>query len=299
MKYLNTKHEQKSAVITVVLMASTMLLMLFFGMEYMDPPEEYGVAINFGTSDVGSGPPKVQETVKSAPVPTQAKQQVSTPQEAPVEEVEEEVVTQNTEDAPVIEKSEAVKEEVPIPVETPKEIVKPEPIVEEKPIPEEVPEEVSKPEPIVEDAPKPSEETKNALSNLFNGNPSDGESSSGEGDDKDAGLKGDISGDPNSKDYYANGGSGGDGNYNLSGRKAIGKPEIVSECNEGGTVVVDIQVDRSGNVIKADPGAKGTIASPCLQEAAKKAAMSTKWDASPNADPVQKGQIKFNFSISK
>ena len=191
MKYLETKHKQKSAVITLVLMTSILMLMLFFGMRYMDPPEEYGIAINFGTSEVGNGPPKVQETVKSAPVPEQPQQETPKEVETPVEEIQEEVLTQNTEEAPVIQKKETVKKPAPTPVEKPKEVKKP----------------------VVKEAPKPSKETENALSNLLNGNPSDGDVSQGEGDDDQSGLKGNELGDPNSSKYYGNGGSGGDGNY--------------------------------------------------------------------------------------
>ncbi|MDG1806028.1 energy transducer TonB [Flavicella sp.] len=278
MKYLETKHKQKSAVITLVLMTSILMLMLFFGMRYMDPPEEYGIAINFGTSEVGNGPPKVQETVKSAPVPEQPQQETLKEVETPVEEIQEEVLTQNTEEAPVIQKKETVKKPAPTPVEKPKEVKKP----------------------VVKEAPKPSKETENALSNLLNGNPSDGDVSQGEGDDDQSGLKGNELGDPNSSKYYGNGGSGGDGNYSLSGRTAVGKPKISSDCNVGGTVVVSIQVDRSGKVINATPGAKGTTeSSPCLYKAAKEAALKTKWSAAPDAPSVQKGRIIYHFSLSE
>lgn len=278
MKYLETKHERKSAIITVVLMATVVLVMFFFGMSYMDPPEEYGIAINFGTANVGNGPPVVQETVKSSPKPSQPKQEVTKKQEVPVEEIKEEVLTQNTEEAPVIQKEEVVKKATPVPQEKPKEVQKP----------------------LIKEAPKPSKETENALSNLLNGNKSDGDPSKGEGDDTESGLKGNELGDPNSSKYYGNGGSGGDGNYNLSGRSAIGKPVITTDCNMGGTVVVSIQVDRNGNVIKAIPGVKGsTDTSPCLVNAAREAAMKTKWSAAPEAPSVQKGTIIYHFSLSE
>ncbi|NJW54673.1 energy transducer TonB, partial [Salinimicrobium sp. CDJ15-91] len=55
MRYLETEHERKSMAITVVLHVLLILLLLFFGFTYLDPPPENGIAINFGTSDVGSG----------------------------------------------------------------------------------------------------------------------------------------------------------------------------------------------------------------------------------------------------
>ncbi|MFT5848824.1 MAG: colicin import membrane protein, partial [Psychroserpens sp.] len=48
MKYLETKHEQNSAKITALIAVILVLLLFVMGTNYMDPPEEYGVAINFG-----------------------------------------------------------------------------------------------------------------------------------------------------------------------------------------------------------------------------------------------------------
>jgi outer membrane biosynthesis protein TonB len=280
MKYLKTNHQRKSAVITMVLMSSILILMLLFGMKYVDPPEEYGIAINFGTSELGSGPPKVQETVKSSPEPTKPVQEVTKQQVIPVEEIVEKVVTQNTEEAPVIQKKEILKEKVAVPQEKPKE--------------------VQKSIPVVEEAPKPSKETQNALSNLLNGNKSDGDISKGEGDDDIAGLKGSELGDPTSSKYYGNGGSGGDGNYNLSGRSALSRPVIKPDCNEEGIVVVRIEVDKSGKVTKATAGVKGsTNTSPCLLKPAKDAALRTKWNADGEAPSTQVGRIIYRFSLSE
>lgn len=275
MKYLETTHQRKSAVLTTVLMTLLLLLMYFFGMRYLDPPEEYGIAINFGTVDLGSGPPKIQETVKSSPEPSQPKEEVSETQKSPVEEIKEEVLTQDSDEAPAVQKEEK-KQEVKT---TPKEVQK---------------EEVKK------EAPKPSKETQNALSNLLNGNTSDGDPSTGEGDDTTAGLKGKKTGDPSASNYYGNNGSGGDGNYNLSGRNPLGRPVVKPNCNEEGIVVVSIEVNREGKVIKATPGVKGTTnTASCLLKAAKDAALKTKWNADNEAPSVQRGFIKYNFSLSE
>ncbi len=279
MKYLKTKHQKKSAMLTAIVMTALLLVMFFFGMQYLDPPEEYGIAINFGTSEVGNGPPKVQETVKSAPVPTtQPKQEVVQKQEEPVEEIKEDVLTQKDVEAPVIQK-ETPKKKVVTPKKTPKKVVKKE---------------------VVKEVPKPSEATQNALSNLLNGDKSDGKSSAGEGDDAKAGLKGKKDGDPTSSKYYGNGGSGGDGNYNLSGRNPLTRPIIKPTCNEEGTVYVSIEVDKSGKVIKAVPGVKGTTnAAPCLLKPAKEAALKTKWNADGEAPTKQVGVIIYKFTLSE
>lgn len=108
-------------------------------------------------------------------------------------------------------------------------------------------------------------------------------------------------GDPNASSYYGiRKGLDGDGNYLLGGRKAIVKKIIVQDCNQEGTVVVDIDVDRSGNVTKAIPGGKGTTTnSKCLLDPARRAALETKFNSDPNAPESQIGRIIYRFSLSE
>ena len=65
--FLNTNHKKKSAAITTVIMCLLLVVIFFVGMKYLDPPEEYGIAINFGTSDVGMGTIQPKAPLKSAP----------------------------------------------------------------------------------------------------------------------------------------------------------------------------------------------------------------------------------------
>lgn len=60
MSFLETKHKRKSAIITTIILSLILIGIFNFGMQYLDPPEEYGVAINFGDSNVGSGEPIVK-----------------------------------------------------------------------------------------------------------------------------------------------------------------------------------------------------------------------------------------------
>ncbi|MEZ4780073.1 MAG: hypothetical protein R2816_00235 [Flavobacteriaceae bacterium] len=70
-------------------------------------------------------------------------------------------------------------------------------------------------------------------------------------------------------------GSGGGGNgYGLRGRGRPTNSKVVPECDEEGSVVVKIEVNRNGNVISTDPGQRGTTGAICLYEAAKKTAMT-------------------------
>ena len=149
--------------------------------------------------------------------------------------------------------------------------------------------------------PKPDQSTSDALSSLINGPKSDGVDKAGEGDDQNPGDKGDPAGDPNSKSYYGNGkGLDGDGNYLLGGRKALNKKKFIQDCNEAGTVVVSIEVDRNGKVINATPGVRGTTNnSKCLLEPAKRAALATKFNKDAKAPSKQIGKIIYRFSLSE
>jgi protein TonB len=275
---LDTEHKKKSMTITVILYSLLMLLLFFVGMKYLDPPPENGIAINFGTTETGTGKIQPTEAIKSAPKVTKPPPPVAEPEP----EVKEDVVTQDTEDAPVLKKEEKkeIQKEAPVKEEPKKEIPK---------------------EPIPDPEPTPDKSTTDALSNLINGPKSDGTAKGGEGDDSSPGDKGDPNGDPNAQSYYGTGkGLDGDGNYQLGGRKALNKEKFVQDCNESGTVVVSIEVDRNGKVISATPGVRGTTNnSRCLLEPAKRAALATRFNADDKAPTKQIGKIVYRFSLSE
>lgn len=273
MKLLETQHERKSMIITVILHVLLLLLLFFFGFKYLDPPPERGIAINFGTSETGSGIAKPKEVVQSAP-------KTSRPKPVPVENIaKEEVVTQENIEAPVLEKK---KEEKPV-------------VKNEKPVEKEVEKPVKRPDP------KPDKSTTDALSSILNGPEKEGAATEGDGDDNLAGNKGDPDGDANADAYYGNGmGLDGDGNYRLGGRKALNKEKFLQDCNESGIVVVQIEVNRLGKVTRAVPGMKGTTNnSACLMKPAQKAAMATTFNQDSDAPAKQVGTIVYKFEISQ
>lgn len=276
MNLLDTTHKRKSMTLTIVIFILLALCLILFGLRYMDPPEQKGIAVNFGVSDVGSGVVQPDKPIESAPNKTTT----ATP-ESESSKIEEEVVTQDIMDAPVIENKK-----------------KEEPKTESKPV-EKTPE--PKPDPEPEPEPEPDKSTSDAISNLLNAPKSDGTAKGGEGDDKVAGDKGDPSGDPNASSYYGQGkGLDGDGNYNLGGRKALNKQRFKQECNESGRVVVRIVVNKSGEVVSATPGYRGTTNNaPCLLDPARRAAMATRFNADNNAPAQQVGTIIYNFSLSE
>ena len=274
MKFLNTKHKRKSAVITSVLLLLLVFCILNYGLRYLDPPEEYGVVVNFGDSNVGKGEPVVK-TKKSVPKPTPKKEEVVEDKVAPkVQETpKEEVITNDTSKEVIAKPKEEKKDMKKVEEVKPKK-------VEQKP------------------KPKPSKATTDALNKLINSQNTDGKPR-GEGDDDKEGVKGKVNGSDISKKYYGTIGSGG-GNYNLAGRNAVFKPKEQPDCQEEGIVVVQIRVDRSGKVVSAIPGVKGTTnTASCLLKPAKEAALKTKWNTDTNAPAMQTGTIIYKFSLTQ
>ncbi|MBR9914506.1 MAG: energy transducer TonB [Algicola sp.] len=284
MKYFQTKHEQNSAKITTLIV--TILLLLLFvvrGCAYMDPPLEYGVAVNFGNSPVGSGKIQPTEPIKSR-VKEQVTKEESQPEETQVEETSkpnsqaEDVLTNESAEAIAIKKAKEAEAKAQAEAKRHEDLRKAE---EERKRKEE-------------------QAKKDKLDALIGGvKKSEGPTSNGEGPGDGPGDKGDLDGSPyapyTGKPGVGNGGMG----YGLNGR---GKPsyKVFDGCeNEYGLIVVDIVVNQNGNVIDATPGVKGSSnATTCLKEQARKIAMSYKWPADSKAPARQYGKVSVNFTPS-
>ena len=138
-------------------------------------------------------------------------------------------------------------------------------------------------------------------------------SSKSQGTGTGTGDQGDKNGDPFSKYTGKNGNGTGDGggegtgkgngsgkgiSFSLSGRKLIRTPQITDNSQETGKVVVDITVDKDGNVETAIAGGRGsTTTSAYLFRLAKEAAMKAKFNPSPEGADIQKGTISFVFLV--
>ena len=279
-RFLDTNYKRKSAAITSAIMCLLLIAIFFVGMKYLDPPEEYGIAVNFGTSDFGMGDVQPTEPLKSAP------QEVKEQEEEVVQEQvtpsttknTEEVITQDIEDAIAIKKQVEAKKKA---------------------------DEVARLEKIKQDAiakQKAEEAAKRKnLDALIGGvSNSNGTATGGEGNDNTAGDKGKVTGDPNAGGYYGNGGNGSGGDYQLGNRKPISRPKPDYICDEEGLVVVQIEVDVNGRVTKATAGVKGsTTTAACLLLQAKEAALKTTWQPDSKAPSKQVGTIKYRFSLSQ
>lgn len=280
LSFIDTDHKRKSAVLTSLIMSLLVVGLFFFGITYLDPPEEFGIALNFGTSDVGQGNIQPTEPLRAASQEA-VKEQQETVQEkvsqsAP--KVAEEVLTQDTEDAIVIKKQLEAKKKAD-------EVARKERVQREA-IAKQQAEELDKRKKL--DA---------LIGGVSNGN---GTATGGQGNDNTAGDKGKITGDPNANGYYGNGAGSGGGDYQLGNRKPVSRPKPDYICDEEGLVVVSIEVDVYGKVIKATPGIKGsTNTAACLLSQAKEAALKTTWQPDSKAPSKQIGVIKYRFSLSQ
>ncbi|MBN2347430.1 MAG: TonB family protein [Bacteroidales bacterium] len=257
------------------LIIHTIVLALFVFLGFITPlplPSEEGILINFGDQPAGSGtteprfsePPSSMETVQPVPQPVETKT-----------EIKEDVITQNFEDAPVIEKKEVKKETKKPEVTTP---VKKE--VTEIKQPEEKPKEVN-------------------TRALYSGKNRNTDNESSEGTTQGTGNQGNPFGSENS-DNHSLGLSQGSGGprISLDGRNPLHLPAPNLNFQREGKVVVVITVDRDGNVQSATPGAKGsTTLDENLLEAARKAALASKFDIRSDAPVSQKGTITYYFKL--
>lgn len=282
MKYLETKHQRNSARITALIALLLFLLLFFVGPQYLDPPEEYGVAVNFGNTDFGSGnkplaqPRKaVEEKVveEAQPEPSKAE-----PTQTPTKT--EEVMTEENAEAIAIKKQKEAEAKAKAEAER---------IEREKREAE-------------ERERREKAEKQKKLDDLIGGvKNSSGNDDGGEGPDNQGGNKGQLDGDPYAPSYFGGSGPGKGGvGYGLGGRGRPSRQIYKQDCNEEGLVVVRIEVDRQGKVVKATPGIKkSTNTHPCLLEPAKKIALSHKWPADPEAPAKQIGFVSINFTLGQ
>ncbi|WP_335966219.1 energy transducer TonB [Galbibacter sp. PAP.153] len=298
MSLLDTRHKKKSFTLTTILLSLLLFLMFYIGLSYLDPPIESGISVNFGTTDFGSGNVQPKEKIKSTPVEKpkveeQPKEEVvepSAPKEVSQTEAEE-VVTQDNEESIVIKKQKEAEAKKKRAEEEAERKAKAE--AERKERERKAEEERVRQE---------QEAKKKQLDAMMGGlNSSDGTATGSEGNDNKAGDKGQPDGDPYASSYYGGAGSGSGGvGYGLNGRSLVSGDKFVQDCNEYGTVVVKIEVDRSGKVVNATPGVRGTTnTAKCLFEAASKTAKSYKWNADSNAPSRQIGFVVVNFKLGE
>jgi len=273
MRYFNTPHEKKSAVITTLITFSLILLFFLLGLKYYDPPISFGMEVNFGNGSQGMGKTQPQKPVVAKATPQSTPKKI-TLKAIPKKVAQPKIATQETSDIAVSSKTE--KKAPPIAKELPKKV-----------------------EP---QKPKVDQATKNILSKLVNQKKSSEKAPQlAEGNDIVEGDKGKVEGDPYSNSYFNLASPGGMvKGFGLNGRRLESRGKVTQQCNQEGVVVVRITVNRKGDVVQAEPGVKGTTNThPCLLQPAKETAMLHKWYPDAKAPAKQVGFVVIQFKLGE
>jgi type IV secretory pathway VirB10-like protein len=97
------KNKRRGLIATILYHIVLILIFIFAGLTYQDPPPEDGIAINFGYEEDGSG-----NTSQSAPRQPQPQQEEV--QKESAEQIDEDVATQEVEEAPNVTNEQTEKE---------------------------------------------------------------------------------------------------------------------------------------------------------------------------------------------
>lgn len=260
-------------------------------------PEEEGILVNFGTDDTGSGllEPAVSSAMEegSQAEPEQASADVTQESADAImqAQAEETQMTQDFEEAPVVEKE--------------LEQVDPEEAEAERRRQQELEEERLRKEAAeaerrrLEEEQRRRTEIMNRTRNALERANAQGTDTSGEGITEGRGNQGVETGAVGADIYGVGGGTGTEGiSYDLAGRQARSLPKPTYDIQSEGIVVVEVTVDRNGNVTQAVPGVKGsTTLEEYFLRVAREAAMKAKFDRKPDAPVIQKGTITYHFIL--
>jgi len=289
-----TQERNKDKRIGMAVSASihVLVVLLFFlinAWKAPDPPlPEYGIELNFGIEEAGSG---FEQPVTQPTPPVEEDQ--GEPEEQIVEEVEE-VIEEQPEPEPIEETS---VEELPdsqqedSPVET-KPAEETTPVVE--PVEEEV---IEDPKPVSEPTPEPPKEEPEVVEKkpkindqaLMKGGSSQGDK------DNAAGDAGNPEGNVDSRALYGKQGGGGGGpSLDLSGWRWDYVPNPDDRSQENGRIVFEIKVDDNGEVIGVRTVEK--TVSPAIEQLYRREV--EKLTFSPTSDntmpaPISTGKITF------
>ncbi len=262
------KDKNRAFASTVILHAVLLAVFVFFGLSVPHPlPEEHGVLVVRGYMEEGAG----ERQPLAAPPPDPRESRV-TPEADP-----EAVVTQDTE------------ESVPMPDEVAEHHTDRERPDADRhdhaPDPEDAAEEEPEEEPLPEVDPRA----------LFPGRDQRSTDRQDQGETVETGDEGMPEGAIDADEYDGTG--PGDGiEYTLDGRQAnfLPLPDYTTQAT--GRVVVQITVNRRGQVIRATAGARGTTTTnQTLHRIAEEAARRARFDLKADAPEEQIGTITYNF----
>lgn len=303
-----SKNDKRAGVIGSTIF-HTVLLILFMilGLSSI-PQEEEGILVDFGDSPTGMGarePERNEPTgERNTPPPVSEPEPVSPPPPTTPETSDEAVNTQDFEEAPAISEEEKAKKEAEQ-KRLEEERERQEEIERQRRIEEEArrQEELERQRQLEEERREREEqerkanEARNNVQNAFSR--TDGSGSS-QGETEGPGNQGELSGEPGAGNYEGSGKGDSGSGFDLSGRSLEGdlpKPEY--DIQEEGIVVVEITVDRNGNVVNAEPILRGTTTqNSYLWRMARQAALKARFNRDSDASAYQKGTITYHFNLN-
>jgi TonB family protein len=272
-------HQYRSLFLTLLIHAGLFIALMFLYITSKNPPWEEGLAggggggsfVEFGTLEFNDAPqvtPQTQETVVDN---------------------DDEIITSDVEETIAIDQPEKKKDPKP----DKKKEVKPttKPVIKE-PVLAKVEERKADPRSLYpgkrgSSGSPTGTQTGNGTGGTGNGN------GGGNGDGTGTGSGGGSG--------TGSGGGNGDGagiGFDLTGRNFRSLPRLEDRSQEQGRVVIEIIVDKSGNVLRADGPARGsTITNATLVRKSIEAARKAKFSPSPQGVEEQKGSITFNFIL--
>lgn len=263
----------KAIALSVLLLAGFLLLSILYIVSRAEPPEEVGtggIIVNYGTSDVGMGDdymsveePSVDPNANLTPPDKVIPNVDPTPQTATVQNTESNIVTQDNEDAVAIKTKVTVASKTPTQSTEVKEIK----------------------QPVV---------NQNAL---YKGNKNAG-SGKGDGEGAAPGNQGKPEGDPLANNYDGTGSGNGGVALDIKSRRFVTSPKINDTGQKTGKIVIEIRVDKDGNVMSAKGPARGsTLTDPTLVDKCEAAALGSRFNTLDSAPETQIGYITFNFKV--
>ncbi len=273
---------------TVIFHGILVALFLLLGFSPPDRPEEEGILINFGVTETGSGLIEPSRSA-AAPASSPAVAEPTPPQEAP-----EETLTQDFEESAAVETR---KEEVK-PRKTPEQIAREKELERQRQEEQERlrQEELERQRKLEEQ--RKIDEIYSRTRQAFAGKNPQSTTSTGEGEAGGEGNQGSTEGSVDSRSHTG-GGLGDKGiSFDLAGRTPQFLPKPEYKYQKEGRVVVEVTVDRIGNVTKAIPGVKGsTTLDEYLLSVARNAALKAQFDRKDDAPAFQKGTITYYFTL--
>ena len=305
------KLKRRGLIATIVYHALLLLLLVFAGLTFPDPPpEEEGILVNFGTDEFGLGDFEPMGDDQQAGNPDE---EVSRSQE-PIEEEEEYVEpveetreaytppdpvevdqTQDVEETKVIEKPKPTAEELERQRQQELERQRQQELERQRIEQERIERETREEQERIERERQAQAERLNNLGRDAFGNQGVGETEGSEGITQGSGNQGDPNGSPDADNYGTGGGLGDGISFGGLGsrRGSVPKPNLEGcEVTQRIEIRVDIRVNRNGDVVIASVG-EATYQDNCIWKMVVEAAKKSKFSANQNAEYQQEGWIKY------